>query len=94
MSFLVTRPPVPVPEISEMSTSCSLASRLTTGEERRSRSVSASSTAPRPLPPLCEPRASATARCFSPSPRMVGCASVPAAGNSSVTASADVSSRG
>src|SRR5918994_7914679 len=91
MSFLVTRPPVPVPEISEMSTSCSSASRLTTGEERCNLNVSASSTVPRPLPPLS--RAWATARCFSPS-CTAGCASVSAAGNSSVGPSAAASSRG
>src|SRR5215210_66508 len=40
MSFLVTRPPVPVPGISCISTSCSSASRRTTGEERVLRTVS------------------------------------------------------
>src|SRR5215203_5697209 len=93
MSFLVTRPPVPVPEISEMSTSCSSASLLTTGEERRNLSVSASSSVPWPLPALRQPRASATARCFSPF-CTAGWASVSATGHSSVRASSATSSLG
>src|SRR5215204_6664654 len=62
MSFLVTRPPVPVPGISAISTPCSSAIRRTTGEERVRRSVSASSISPRPGPSLS---ARATARCLS-----------------------------
>src|SRR5918997_5915891 len=84
MSFLVTRPPVPVPGISAISTPCSSAIRRTTGEERVRRSVSASSISPRPLPSLS---ARATARCLSVS-CAAGWASVPEAGNSSVGASA------
>src|SRR5215208_3449563 len=84
MSFLVTRPPVPVPGISAISTPCSSAIRRTTGEERVRRSVSASSISPRPLPSLS---ARATASCLSVS-CAAGWASVPEAGNSSVGASA------
>src|ERR671921_222317 len=84
MSFLVTRPPVPVPGISAISTPCSSAIRRTTGEERVRRSVSASSISPRPLPSLS---ARATARCLSVS-CAAGWASVPEAGNSSVGESA------
>src|SRR5215204_6018706 len=84
MSFLVTRPPVPVPGISAISTPCSSAIRRTTGEERVRRSVSASSISPRPLPSLS---ARATASCLSVS-CVAGWASVPEAGNSSVGDSA------
>src|SRR5919112_5612460 len=85
MSFLVTRPPVPVPGISAISTPCSSAIRRTTGEERVRRSVSASSISPRPLPSLSA--RGATARCLSVS-CAAGWASVPEAGNSSVGESA------
>src|SRR5918997_970543 len=88
MSFLVTRPPVPVPGISFISTPCSSARRRTTGEERVRRRVSASSISPRP-----SPSARATVRCLSSS-CVTGWASVPEAGNSSVGASAAVFSRG
>src|SRR5215213_3845507 len=81
MSFLVTRPPVPEPGISAISTPCSSARRRTTGEERARRSVSASWISPRPLPSLRDVRA--TGLC-SPA---TGSASVPEAGNSSVGAS-------
>src|SRR5215218_8531070 len=84
MSFLVTRPPVPVPAISVICTPCFSARRRTTGEERVRRRVSASSISPRPSPSLS---ARATARCLSV-PCAAGWASVPAAGNSSVGASA------
>src|SRR5918996_1739755 len=84
MSFLVTRPPVPVPGISAISTPCSSARRRTTGEERVRRRVSASSISPRPLPSLS---AGTVARRLSV-PRAAGWASVPEAGNSSVGASA------
>src|SRR5215211_2134611 len=84
MSFLVTRPPVPVPGISAIFTPCSSARRRTTGEERVRRRVSAFSISPRPSPSLS---ARATARCLSV-PCAAGWASVPAAGNSSVGASA------
>src|ERR671913_997046 len=84
MSFLVTRPPVPVPGISAISTPCSSARRRTTGEERVRRRVSAPSIWPRPLPSLS---AETVARC--PSVRFAaGWASVPEAGNSSVGESA------
>src|ERR687898_898734 len=84
MSFLVTRPPVPVPGISAISTPCSSARRRTTGEERVRRRVSASSISPRPLPSLSS---GTVARCLSVS-CAAGWASVPEAGNSSVGASA------
>src|SRR5215207_8705500 len=84
MSFLVTRPPVPVPGISAISTPCSSARRRTTGEERVRRRVSASWTSPRPSPSLS---AGTAARCLSV-PCAAGWASVPEAGNSSVGASA------
>src|ERR687892_424154 len=84
MSFLVTRPPVPVPGISAISTPCSSARRRTTGEERVRRRVSASSISPRPLPSLS---AGTVARRLSV-PCAAGWASVPDAGNSSVGASA------
>src|SRR5215212_2037877 len=51
MSFLVTRPPVPEPGTSAISTLCSSARRRTTGEERVRRSVSASSISPCSSPP-------------------------------------------
>src|SRR5918993_1340842 len=86
MSFLVTRPPVPVPGISAISTPCSSARRRTTGEERVRRRVSASSISPRPLPSLSS---GTVARCLSVS-CAAGWASVPEAGNSSVGASAAV----
>src|SRR5215218_8721252 len=84
MSFLVTRPPVPEPGISAISTPCSSARRRTTGEERVRRKVSASSISPRPSPSLS---AGVVACCLS-MPWETGCASVPEAGNSSVGASA------
>src|SRR5918911_1838019 len=84
MSFLVTRPPVPVPGISAISTPCSSARRRTTGEERVRRRVSASSISPRPLPSLS---AGTVARRLSV-PCAAGWGSVPDAGNSSVGASA------
>src|SRR5918997_6037047 len=91
MSFLVTRPPVPVPGISAISTPCSPARRRTTGEERVRRRVSASSTSPRPSPSLS---AGTATRCLLSVPRETGWASVPEAGNSSVGASAATFSRG
>src|SRR5918995_5507329 len=84
MSFLVTRPPVPVPGISAISTPCSSARRRTTGEERVRRRVSASLISPPPLPSL---PAGTVARRLSV-PCAAGWASVPEAGNSSVGASA------
>src|SRR5215218_2419024 len=88
MSFLVTRPPVPVPGISVISTPCSSARRRTTGEERVRRRVSASSISARP-----SPSARAAVRSLSLS-CATGWASVPEAGNSSVGASAAVFSCG
>src|ERR671910_171015 len=84
MSFLVTRPPVPVPGISAISTPCSSARRRTTGEGRVSRRVSASSISPRPSPSLS---AGTATRCLS-LPCATGWASVPEAGHSFVGDSA------
>src|SRR5215203_6379252 len=88
MSFLVTRPPVPVPGISFISTPCSSARRRTTGEERVRRRVSASSISPRPSPSAWATACRVSLFCAT------GWASVPEAGNSSVGASAAVFSRG
>src|SRR5919107_554476 len=77
MSFRVTRPPVPEPGTSAIFTSCSAARRRTTGEERVRRSVSASCTSPRPLPPL------RGARATGPSSSATGWATVSEVGNSS-----------
>src|SRR5687768_1186369 len=88
MSFLVTRPPVPVPGISAISTPWSSARRRTTGEERVRRRVSASSTSPRPLPSRSDVRAAGLS---SPA---TGWASVSEAGNSSVGAASATFSRG
>src|SRR5918997_1558668 len=90
MSFLVTRPPIPEPGISAISTPCSSARRRTTGEGRVSRRVSASSISPRPSPSLS---AGTATRCLS-LPCATGWASVPEAGNSSVGASAAMFSCG
>src|SRR5215204_2057677 len=84
MSFLVTRPPVPVPGISAISRPCSSARRRTTGEERVRRKVSASSISPRPSPSL----SAGVVALFLSVPCETGCASVPEAGNSSVGAAA------
>src|SRR5919107_1151294 len=88
ISFLVTLPPVPEPGTSAISTSCSSARRLTTGEERVRRSVSASSNFPLPLP---SPR---DVRVPSASSPATGWASVPEDGNSSVGAESATFSRG
>src|SRR5215212_6285185 len=88
MSFLVTRPPVPEPGTSAISTLCSSARRLTTGEERVRRSVSTSAISPCPLPSLRGVRA------IGLSSPATGWASVSEAGNSSVGASSATFSRG
>src|ERR671920_2133394 len=88
MSFLVTRPPVPVPGISFISIPCSSARRRTTGEERVRRRVSASSISPRPPPSAWATTCRVESSCAT------GWASVPEAGNSSVGASAAVFSCG
>src|SRR5215213_1997165 len=88
MSFLVTRPPVPEPGTSAIFTLCSSARRLTTGEERVRRSVSASLISARPLPPLGGVSVAGL------SSSATGWASVSAAGNSSVGAASAMFSCG
>jgi hypothetical protein len=53
MSFFVTRPPMPVPDIEEISTPCSAANLRTTGEDLANLSSSALAAArPLPFPPV------------------------------------------